>query len=52
LVTKKTLEQKIEQLRLQMYQAYNRGESQSSVLRISEELDMLLNQLNQLKDQS
>lgn len=49
LASKKTLEQKIEQLRLQMYQAYNSGEGSGNVLRLSEELDTLLNQLNELE---
>ncbi|HLQ71117.1 MAG TPA: aspartyl-phosphate phosphatase Spo0E family protein [Bacillota bacterium] len=49
MVSQKTLEQKIEQLRQEMYQAYNTGESENNVLRISEELDMLLNQLQKLK---
>jgi len=48
LVSDKKLEQKIEKLREEMYQAYNVGESKSNVLRISEELDMLLNKLQEL----
>ncbi|HLR02210.1 MAG TPA: aspartyl-phosphate phosphatase Spo0E family protein [Virgibacillus sp.] len=48
----KTLEQQIEQLRLQMYQAYNQGKSGNKVLRISEELDALLNQLSEMNNEN
>lgn len=46
MVSENALEQRIEQLRLLLYKAYNCAENENSVLQISEELDMLLNQLD------
>lgn len=42
------LEKKIEHIRQKMYEAYNNSEEYCEVVRISQELDDLLNQLDHL----
>jgi len=42
----KELEKKIEQLREKMYQAYNQKQDEEVILKISTQLDQLLNEQN------
>lgn len=42
----KELEKKIEQLREKMYQAYNQQQDEEIILKISTQLDQLLNEQN------
>ena len=46
----KCLELKIERVRSEMYEAYNQSRDYETLLRISEELDGLLNKLEDLKN--
>ncbi|WP_143414458.1 aspartyl-phosphate phosphatase Spo0E family protein [Halobacillus massiliensis] len=43
------VEAKIEELRMKMYEAYNQGMEYEEVIKISQELDHLLNQLDSMK---
>ncbi|WP_081704649.1 aspartyl-phosphate phosphatase Spo0E family protein [Sediminibacillus sp. JSM 1682029] len=45
------LEEKIEALRVKMYEAYNKNPSGQEVLQISQTLDKAINQLEQQKRQ-
>lgn len=42
----KEIEEEIEQLRIKMYQAYNERQDEDIILKLSTQLDRLLNKLN------